>query len=134
MNRTPVVILASLLSCPFILAQDEGTNALPTNAIPIVRAQSADIFYNQSATVTGKVAQVTLRQSVIFLNLEKAYPDSPFTAVIFTKDTNQFGDLNFTNLMGKSVGITGFIKQYQNKPEIVVSNASQLKVLDLEKK
>jgi DNA/RNA endonuclease YhcR with UshA esterase domain len=134
MNRIPLVILASLLCCPFIFAQDEGTNALPTNAIPIIRAKSADIFYNQSATVTGKVAQVTFRPSVVFLNLEEPYPNSPFTAVIFTKDTNQFGDLILTNLMGKNVGITGFIKQYQNKPEIVVSNSSQLKVLDLEKK
>ena len=123
-------MLASLWSCPFIFAQDQGTNALP--ALPIVRAKSADIFYNQSAVVTGKVAQVTIRSNVVFLNLEEPYPNSPFTGVIFKKDTNQFTDL--VKLKGQSVGITGFVKQYENKPEIVLTNASQLKVLELEKK
>ena len=126
MNRIPLILLVSLLSSPFIFAQDQGTNALP-----IVRAKSADIFYNQSAVVTGKVAQVTIRSNVVFLNLEEPYPNSPFTGVIFKKDTNQFTDL--VKLKGQSVGITGFVKQYDNKPEIVLTNASQLRVLDLEK-
>ena len=127
MNRIPLIILVSLFSCPFIFAQDQGTNSLP-----LIRAKNADIFYNQTALVTGKVAQVTFRSNVVFLNLEEPYPNSPFTGVIFKKDTNQFSGLE--KLKGQSVGITGFVKQYDNKPEIVMTNASQLRVLELDKK
>ena len=110
-----------------MFAQDQGTNAFP-----IVRAKGADIFYNQTAMVTGKVAQVTFRSNVVFVNLEQPYPNSPFTGVIFKKDTNQFGDL--VKLKGQSIGITGTVKEYEKKPEIVLTNASQLRVLELEKK
>lgn len=130
MNRIPLIVLASLLSCPFIFAQDQGTNALPK--IPIVAAKGAELFYNQTATVTGKVAQVTIREKVVFLNLDEKFPDSPFTAVIFAKDTNNFSHLPALN--EKSVAVTGTVKEYNYKPEIVLTNASQLKVFEPENK
>lgn len=130
MNRIPLILLASLFSCPFLFAQDQGTNALPK--IPIVAAKGAELFYNQAATVTGKVAQVTIREKVVFLNIDEKFPDSPFTGVIFAKDTNQFSDL--PKLKGQSVAITGKIKQYDSKPEIILTNASQLKIFESENK
>ena len=130
MNRLPLVLLASLLSSPFVFAQDHGTYALPTNNL--IRAKSADFFYNQTATVTGKVAQVTFLPTVVILNFEEGYPNAPFTGVIFQRDTNKFSDL--PKLTGQSVGLTGKVKEYQGKPEIILTNTAQLKVLEPEKK
>ncbi|HLX72158.1 MAG TPA: hypothetical protein VKV04_21275 [Verrucomicrobiae bacterium] len=131
MNRIPTIILVSLFSSLFIFAQDQSTNSVPKIA-GIIRAKDADFFYNQTATITGKVAQVTFRPQVVFLNLDEAYPNSPFAGVIFTKDTNGFGDL--PALMGKNVAVTGLVKKFNDKPEIVLTNASQLKVVEPEKK
>ena len=128
MNRLPLILLAWLLCCPCVFA--DGTNA--SEPVAIIRAKGADMFYNQTAMVTGKVAQVTFRPKTVFINLDEPYPNSPFSAVIFAQDTNKFGEL--PDLKGKSIGITGTVKQYDNKPEIVLTNASQLKVLEPEKK
>lgn len=88
----------------------------------------ADKYYDQTMIVTGKVAQVTIRPTVTFLNLDKAFPDSPFTVVIFHGHSSFYGDANA--LRGKSIEIKGKIKNYQNKPEIALDNANQLTVFD----
>ena len=86
-------------------------------------------YYDQMMIVTGKVAQVTIRPSVTFLNLDKPFPNSPFaTVVIFHGKSIYSGDANM--LKGKSIEIRGKIKNYHDKPEIVLNNTNQLTVLD----
>jgi hypothetical protein len=104
-------------------AQADDTNGiLPAK----IGATVADKHYGENRIVTGKVAQVTVRPRAVFLNFEQPYPDSPFTGVIFSRFTNQFGDLS--SLTNKSVEVSGMIVNYQNKPEIVLTNASQLTI------
>ena len=85
-------------------------------------------YYDQVMIVTGKVAQVSIRPTVTFLNLDKPFPDSPFTIVIFHGHSSFYGDANA--LKGKSVEIEGKIKNYNDKPEIVLDNTNQLTVFD----
>jgi DNA/RNA endonuclease YhcR with UshA esterase domain len=102
----------------------EETNA----AAPVkIGTADADKHYDQLMTVTGTVAQVNVRPTIVFLNLDKPHPDSPLTCVIFPKATNQFGDLK--SLGGKSVEVTGKIKNYHDAPEIVLDNSNQLVVV-----
>jgi hypothetical protein len=65
---------------------------------------------------------------VTFLNLDKAFPDSPFSVVIFHGRSSFYADANAVK--GKSIEIRGKIKNYQNKPEIVLDNMNQLTVFD----
>jgi hypothetical protein len=83
-------------------------------------------FYGREMIVTGTVAQVTIRPSIVFLNMDKPYPHSLFTLVIFPTATNQFGNLKA--LKGASVEVKGKIVNYHNRPEIVLDKASQLTV------
>jgi hypothetical protein len=102
-----------------------GTNA----ASPLkIRAADAASHYDQEMIVTGKVAQVTIRPTVTFLNLDKNYPNSPFSVVIFHGKSSFYGDANA--LKGKSIEIKGKIKNYQDKPEIVLDSTNQLTVFD----
>lgn len=82
-------------------------SADPTNNLPALKigADEATNYYDREMTVTGKVAQVTVRPSIVFLNMDQPYPHSPFTLVIFSKDAAQFGDLKA--LDGKDVEATG---------------------------
>jgi hypothetical protein len=73
--------------------------------------------------VTGKIAQVSIRPKLVYLNFDKTCPDSPFTAVIFSRATNLFGDLS--TLKGKAVEISGKIAEHQDKPQIVLDSANQ---------
>ncbi|MGP8199979.1 MAG: hypothetical protein ACLQU4_10805 [Limisphaerales bacterium] len=121
MKVLSLIVLATFIS--FHPAHADDTNGPSSGKIA---ATSANKHYGENAIVTGRVAQVTIRPSVVFLNLEQPYPDSPCTVVIFRRFTNQFGDLS--SLSNQSVEISGLITNYQNKPEIVLTNASQLTV------
>jgi DNA/RNA endonuclease YhcR with UshA esterase domain len=112
-----------LLSGCARLALADSTN-LPVK----ISAAEAAQHYDQVMTVTGMVAQVTLRPSIVFINFDLPFPKSPLAAVIHSKDTNQFGDL--PSLKGRSVEITGKVQKYHDKPEIVVEKAGQIFVPD----
>jgi DNA/RNA endonuclease YhcR with UshA esterase domain len=98
-----------------------------TNASALLKIGTgeADKHYGQEMIVTGKVAQVTIRPKVIFLNLDRPHPDSPFTVVIFPG--KYLADVKA--LDGKAVEIKGKIKNYNDKPEIVLDSPDQLTVL-----
>jgi DNA/RNA endonuclease YhcR with UshA esterase domain len=99
-----------------------------TNTQGLMKIGTGDAtnYFSKEMIVTGKVAQVSIRPGIVFINMDKPYPDSPFTLVIHPAATNQFGDLKA--LRGASVEATGIISDYRGRAEIVLSNANQLKV------
>jgi DNA/RNA endonuclease YhcR with UshA esterase domain len=130
--RTCLLILA-IFAFTFELSAEETNNItlLKTNSFVPLKIGAADAtnYYDREMIVTGKVARVTIRPSVTFLNLDKPFPDSPFTVVIIHGHSNYFGDANA--LKGKSIEIRGKIKNYHDKPEIALDSTNQLTVLSL---
>ncbi len=120
--KTFLLIPALTLTANLALA-DETNTAAPAK----IGAADAGKYYDQQMIVTGKVAQVTLRPTIVFINLDQPFPNSPFAAVIRSESTNQFGDLK--SLQGKPVEIRGMIKKYHDKPEIVLESSNQLTVV-----
>jgi DNA/RNA endonuclease YhcR with UshA esterase domain len=117
-----ILVCASLVSFSLIAGE---TNAVTPKKIG---ATEADKHYNETLTVTGKVAQVTIREKLVFINLDKPHPDSPLTAIVFATHTNQFGDL--AKLKDRPVEITGMITNYHDSPEIVLESSNQLKIVE----
>ena len=101
----------------------EETNSA---AVVIGSAQAAD-YIGKQVSVTGVVAQVSMRPSRVFLNFDKPYPKNAFTAVIRSSKTNAFDDLSA--LKGKAVSVSGKVAEYNGKPEMELSTKSQLKLL-----
>ena len=93
-----------------------------------IGAAEADKHIGETLVVTGKVAQVSIREKLVYVNLDKAYPNSPFTAVIFSRATNQFSDL--PALKGKDVEVSGKIEEFHDSPQIVLNSTNQLKVIE----
>ena len=77
--------------------------------------------------MTDRVAQVTIRPTIVFLNLNQRYPDSPLTCVIKGSDTNNFSDLK--NYQDKEVEVSGRITDFQGRPEIILTGTNQIKIL-----
>ena len=126
--RTFLSILVVLTFAIKLSAADTNAPALSktdTSALLKIGTGEADKHYGQEMIVTGRVAQVTIRPKVIFLNLDRPYPDSPFTVVIFPGE--YLADVKA--LDGKAVEIKGKIKNYHDKPEIVLDSTNQLTVL-----
>ena len=124
-------ILAAVMFTMKLLATDtNATLPLASGATTPSKISTADAanHYDQEMIVTGKVAQVTIRPTVTFLNLDQPFPNSPFTVVIFHGHSSFYGDANA--LRGKSIEIKGKIKNYQNKPEIALDSMNQLTVFD----
>jgi len=128
--RTFLSILVVLTFAIKLSAADTNAPALSKINAPAplkIGAAEADKHYDQEMIVTGKVAQVTIRPKVTFLNLDRPFPNSPFTVVIFHGHSSFFGDANA--LKGKTIEIKGKIKNYNDKPEIALDNPDQLTVL-----
>jgi DNA/RNA endonuclease YhcR with UshA esterase domain len=99
-----------------------------TNTVPlIIGSAQVTNWIGKQVTVTGVVAQVSIRPSLVFLNIDKSFPSNLFTVIVRNKNTNEFEGL--PALRGKVVSVSGEIKDYRGKPEMELSRKSQLKVL-----
>jgi hypothetical protein len=127
-----LIFIPAFILFTFGLSAQETNNVAPleTNSVRLLKisAAAATNFYDREMIVTGKVAQVTIRPTVTFLNLDKKYPNSPFSVVIIHGHSQFFGDANA--LKGKSIEIKGKITNYKDKPEIALDNTNQLTVFD----
>lgn len=116
---------------PFLLATG-GTVLIGPAAVAAacLSSQEASNHTGENICVCGVVASaqyaVRSKSQPTFLNLDKPYPNQVFTVVIFGSDRPKFDEPERT-LLGKHVCVTGEIRLYQEKPEIIVHGPEQLK-------
>jgi len=60
------------------------------------------------------------------LNMGDAYPNNPFTFVIYGADRKKFNYTPEEFLVNKQVCVTGEIKSYRDKPQIIVTDTAQV--------
>lgn len=79
--------------------------------------------------VSGKIDQVLKStKGNYFLNMGGKFPQNKFTAVIFKSDAKKFGRIN--TYEGKEVEISGKIREYNGKPEIILNSLKQIKIIE----
>ncbi|MBA7712121.1 hypothetical protein ES703_121091 [subsurface metagenome] len=98
-----------------------------------VRWDEADKYYGQTVTVTGKIAATHNSGKACFLNFHQNWKRY-FTAVIFASDFHKFPPNPENYYLNKEVKVTGFIKEYKGKPEIILKDPSQIVIVDSAKK
>jgi hypothetical protein len=94
-----------------------------------ITASEAAAYIGQTATVCGNVVSTKYayrsKGQPTFLNLDEPYPRQIFTALVWGSDRPAFGAPE-TTYSGKSICVTGQIKSYRGKPEIIVRRPSQI--------
>ncbi len=121
-----------LITSTFILlavrvhAQDTNSTPMTATNVPVIGALQATNYYDQEVVVTGKVAQVSVRSDITFINLDKRYPESPFAIVILKGRSSFSGDA--TALRGTSIEVKGKVVKYHDKPEMQLNSVDQLTV------
>ena len=120
MKSYAILVVALCLTAAAIQSRADDTNSVSRT---IGSAQAAENIGKQ-VTVTGVVAQVSFRPSLVFLNFDKPFPNSPFTAIVRNIHTNEFD--NLTALKGKAVAVKGKVIDYNGKPEIELTAKAQL--------
>jgi DNA/RNA endonuclease YhcR with UshA esterase domain len=110
-----------------ILAFGLAVTAIPAVAETITPPE-AKAHVGQIVTVEGVVSEVhhAAPGKVIFIDMGGRYPNNAFAAVIFAEDANKFP--NVDSLEGKTVDVTGAIKLYRGRPEIILNDPAQIKV------
>lgn len=112
--------LALAVACPLVLSSTTPTKQ------GVIPDSAAAQYVGQTVTIEGTVVSVSSarRSPTVFLNFGSAYPNQTFTAVIFASATSHFP--NPRQWEGKRVRVTGRVRLYRGRPEIVLDDPSQL--------
>lgn len=128
-SRNFLFAMAAVIIVPFFLVLLPGAtpgvpqlSAATSAGSGAISAEDAAAHDGNLATVEGVARQVHVARQATFIDIDGIYPDQPFTAVVF--DAARVGDVS--NLEGRSVDITGTIRMYKGRPEIIVSSRSQI--------
>lgn len=96
-----------------------------------IGACNAGNYIGQEKIVEGRVVDIyKSKTNTLFINLEKPYPNSCFTAVVFSSNLYKFPEDYENYFNGKLVRFKGEIKLYEGKPEIILESMSQVEVAD----
>jgi micrococcal nuclease len=97
----------------------------PALAATYSPSQAAD-HIGETATISGPVSETHVddRSGVGFINMGGRHPHQDFTGFIPRSALGRFGDLHRYD--GKSVSITGKIRDYNGTPEIILSDPDQI--------
>lgn len=115
--KTKILLLAAIFI--LIIATDFAQEK--------ISAKDAADYIGKSVTIIDTVSGVYLSNTgTYFINMGGEYPDNVFTAVIFKRDTSKFH--NVESLEGKVIEVTGKVKEYRGKPEIVVNKKKQIRI------
>jgi len=94
----------------------------------VIRWDEAGNYYGKNVTVIGKVVGSYNSGKACFLNFHEDYKKS-FTAVIFASDFDRFPSDPQDYYLYNDVEVTGLIKEYNGRPEIILNSTSQIKII-----
>ena len=81
-----------------------------------------------SVTVCSQVFGTKATEKITYINLGAAYPVSPLTIIIFAKDNANFKDAPSSLYSNKKLCVTGTIKDYKGKIEIIVTKPEDISI------
>jgi len=107
-----------------LVTDQTGSISSPGDSTQTIDYTEAPKHIGEKLTVKGTVLKVfTTKSGVTFFDYCTSSYSCPFSAVVFASDAPNFKDLNsYTG----SISVTGIIKSYQNKAEMVLSDPGQI--------
>ncbi len=127
-----LVVMAIIVAFVMSRRTDPMADIQPVRATAAAHmAGDGDYDYTEAPEHIGETARVhgtvlkafTSKSGVTFLDFCTGFQACPFSAVIFAGDKDKFKDMASYE---RAVTITGLIKSYQGKAEIVVNDPSQI--------
>ncbi|GAC1661707.1 MAG: hypothetical protein NVS9B7_29740 [Flavisolibacter sp.] len=97
-----------------------------------IAPEDAAKHMGQTLTVCGKVLGGVFLEhsngSPILMNMGADYPNNPFTVVVYKSDRASFSYKPEEYLKGKTICVTGLVKLFKGKAEIIVTNENQIQI------
>ncbi|MBK7806971.1 MAG: hypothetical protein IPJ51_11785 [Saprospiraceae bacterium] len=114
-----IIIFSLLFASTFLSAQT------------VISIDSVSAYIGKTVKVCDKVAGTFVTKSdkpLTYLNLGTDYPKAKLTIVIFQKDLINFSFTPSDHYKGQNVCVTGEIKQYREKIEIIANRPDQIEM------
>ena len=120
---TLIILLSSC--CFFAQAQIEEVKENK-----IILTKDARLVLGEYKTVKGHIVQVSImkKSGMCYLNFTEKYPKNDFTVVIFKSAQKKFD--NMKKYKDKNVKVTGKVKLYKGRPQIIVNNPEQIEIIE----
>jgi hypothetical protein len=117
--------LNHLASCAAVAVAIAGCSRSPSPGT--IGPDQAASHVGENETIEGTVTEVHTARSgrATFINMGGEYPDNAFTGVIFASGMGAVGDV--TGLAGKTVDVSGTVRLYRGRPEIVIESRGQIR-------
>ena len=100
----------------------------PPGTAQVIPWQDAAKYYGKWTTVEGTIIATHNSGKACFLNFHPDY-QRYFGVVIFASAFSRFPANPESYYHGKKVRVSGYIKEYEGKPEIILDDPSQIEIL-----
>lgn len=97
----------------------------------IIPLDSISYYEGKTITINSKVQNTYVsngEKKTVFLNFGKPFPNETFKVVIFENDLIHFKYAPSEFLKNKQVEITGRVLIYNKRPQMIITNESQIKI------
>ena len=118
----------SVFQAPIIITSDKKQRKSFFHKKNLISWKDADKYYGEIMTVKGVVVRTYNTGEICFLNFHQDWRKH-FQAVIFASDFNKFPSDPEDFYLHKKVYVTGLIKRYKGRPEIILRNKRQIKIV-----
>ena len=97
--------------------------------LKVISWMDAHKYYGEKVAVEGTIVATHNSGKACFLNFHENWKKY-FTAVIFRSDFGKFRKQPELYYKGKKVQVTGKIKEYKGKPQIILKDPSQIRIIN----
>jgi len=112
--RKNILLIIFIISANILTAQNK------------LSIDSVSNHVGDNVTVCAAVFGVKSTENITFINLGAAYPNSPLTLVIRTKDLVNFKSSPSSLYENKKVCASGILKDYKGKIEIEITRPEEI--------
>jgi hypothetical protein len=112
-------------------AQPEGWIEDPVYSeddLTVISYKDVDDYIGMVTRVRGKIVSTKNTGKAIYLNFDENWKKY-LTVVFFANDLPDFEDKPEEFYLNKTIIVTGRVKQYHGKPEIVISSGEQIELV-----
>ncbi len=106
-------------------ASSESEHLPSSTSENTINANQARFHVGENKTVCGKVVHIHEFEKGLYLNLDKAYPNTPLTIVVWDRNRELISKAKASQ--NKKVCVWGEIRQYNNQTQISLNSEKQLR-------
>ena len=94
-------------------------------AVAPIKASQAKNHIGEQHTVCGQVVHIHPFSNGLYLNLDKAYPNTPLTVVVWDKNPALIQKVQ--SIANKNLCVWGEITQFNKQTQIILNSETQLR-------